>query len=267
VKPRAAGLSVTRKATSLWSHSGGAERCGSLRCGTRARVAQEHVWHKKGISGSMWRTHSRGWGDEGMRATGRLLIAGLCCVSSTSCVWHPRYPGAWAPRERVAPGLCPDVAGTYEDAGESASKSPEPRRLSSILLIGHPVQAPSATTVELRQPDADTLEVLARDGPEVIAQRVFSRAAGGFSWNSKRLRLSYGLRGIAGEGFALGGCWLRIYLARNSDGWLVVRHRAEEAGLVYIIPVLGSTSGWCRFPPAGDAGSGAPPGRDAEPPG
>jgi hypothetical protein len=187
-----------------------------------------------------------------MRATGRLLVAGLCCVSFTSCVWHPRYPRAWAPREPGTEGVCPDVAGTYENLGESSGKSPKPRWLSSILF-GLYTATPSFTgTVELRQPDDDTLEVLVWNGPEA-EHRVFSRGTGDLSWDADRLKVRHGYRRLAAEGLGLVGGWQTVYLARDTDGWLVVKLRVESIGLLLIIPMFGSMSGWSRFAPAGGA--------------
>ncbi len=188
-----------------------------------------------------------------MRATARLLIAGLCCVSFTSCVWHPRYPRAWAPREPETEGVCPDVAGTYEDLGESGGRSPKPQWLSSILLGLYTAVPSFAGTVELRQPDEDTLEVLVWDGVRLAEQRTFSRAAGDLSWDAQRLKIRHGYGPLAAEGFALVSGWQTIYLARNTEGWLVAKLRVESIGFLLFIPMLGSMSGWSRFAPAGDA--------------
>jgi hypothetical protein len=168
-----------------------------------------------------------------------LLLTGL-----TACAFYQKYPADWAVVVSIEKNKCPDISGTYKNLGESKQKGDEHKRLDRILIPQSLIS--DSISVNIHQSNEDTLEISFWKGQKLILKKIYSKENKEFSCSPQGIRIRY-KDWFGGEGFELGMEWGWLYLAKSTDGALVVNQRSKVFGVLFFIPVFGSGSTWYRF--------------------
>lgn len=174
-----------------------------------------------------------------VRHIGWLLfaLAAGCSISQT-------YPGAWPRVDPTRIGGCPPVAGDYLSDGVRADPFAAPTSLSAMALETISRDA----IVRISQYGADSLRLAVWQDGGLLAQRLFSRARGNLTCTPEGVRLACGRRSepvVSG----LAVSWPRLYLARATDGSLMVQEVKPYIAFLLLIPFPGVSRSWHRFSP------------------
>ena len=159
-----------------------------------------------------------------------LLVGCAACVSAT------KYPNDW-PQPDLADIGCPNISGTYTDAGLSASApdrtGDDPEGDLSRYFFDYEKSEIAYTRIS--RIDENSMRVESFGAGESPLSRLLARdedftCRNGRLWVSERLR-------IVDDGLWLRGRE-RIGLALSMDGSLVGESRIRAAGRVFVIPIL-----------------------------
>lgn len=178
------------------------------------------------------------------------LIVAVCTVLGPGCSYHAEYPAHWPEIAAAGSELCPELAGTYRNAGErwagkGSSPQYQPPYLSSYFFTDAATAA-KAGVIVLSEPEDGRLRIEAGNN------------GGAFMWAEKYRGSDYNCedgwltvsetRSVAEN---VSGWERTVYWIRKaSDGSLIVQIRSSGAGVVFVVPVAGSTTEWVRFAPA-----------------
>ncbi len=186
-----------------------------------------------------------------------LLMAG--CIPIIN---KPSYPVEWpsAATERI--GACPAITGKYVNHGqlyiEAGIKCPPPSALegrwSCDLELGPNLGIASpAVTVEIAQPDAETMNVQMLDRDGVAREMRTLHLNEEYQCDAETLYFS--ATGSAVMGKALSGALLqhRRAFVRDTKGELVMTVRDDIEALMAFIGILKSDVSYVRWTPAGTA--------------
>jgi hypothetical protein len=213
-----------------------------------------------------------------------VFLIGSAILSSLlldSCVFRQKYPPEWA--ELVSPegNKCPDISGRYEIAGESIDKTPsyEPEKetWSAVEITESKIRplylyqvfpmkyfifrggVTGATYVQIWQPAENTLEISFMDDGGLIEKKIYSESKKEYACSPKGISFPFGrgasVGGVAGGmagpiPFASGiGNWGKYYLARSTDGCLVIKEEGTAAAFFMMMPAVRPYETWHRFQP------------------
>jgi len=169
------------------------------------------------------------------------LIAVSVSLLLTGCmgVVNP-YPATWSELHKED---CAVVVGTYNNEGENKEGGRSPSLLGLLAHFSRGSKiALSQAWVTLGMPEAGIFEVHSS-----VGTLRFVASQGQFSCREDGIELSSRFEG-GNLGPALGS--YTMTLARDKEGWLVVRWEIRERGLVWLlIPVSTHSREWYRFRP------------------
>jgi hypothetical protein len=185
--------------------------------------------------------------DRSVRQTASAIGLTVILASCVS-VSHPDYPAQW-PTLKAPVSHCPDLAGQYLSNAETSplglSTKAGPIYLQELFGFE------KTGRVEIVQPSDKKLVVAIRDNGTLLYQVSYSQKRGEFDCDRAGFlemdqRTSYSSYGPA-ESLVKS----KLYLARSSDGSLVVRIGKRELGTsFFVIPVYyGNKWIWLRFRP------------------
>lgn len=155
-------------------------------------------------------------------------------LSCTACVSATRYPHDW-PQPDLADIGCPDISGTYTDAGLSASAPGRSGDQGDLSRHFFDYEKSEVTYTRISKVDANSMRVESFGAGENPLSRLLARDED-FTCRNGRLWISERLR-IVDDGLSLRGRE-RIGLALSTDGSLVGESRVRAAGRVFVIPLL-----------------------------
>lgn len=175
------------------------------------------------------------------------LILAVCTALAAGCSYHAEYPAHWPEIAAAGSELCPELAGTYRNAGERWAGEGSSPQYQPPYLAGYfftdAAAAAKAEGIVLSEPADGRLRIEAKtDGGVLMAVDKYRdsdyRCMEGWLAVSETRSMAENVSG-----------WERIvYLMRRaSDGSLIVQIRSSGAGLVFVVPVAGSSTEWVRF--------------------
>jgi hypothetical protein len=175
------------------------------------------------------------------------LIVAVCAALGAGCSYHAEYPAHWPEIAAAGSELCPELAGTYRNAGERwAGEGCSPQYLPPYLSSYFFTDAATAAKAE----------VIVLSAPEDGRLRVEAENNGSaFMWVEKYRGSDYSCvdgwltvsetRSVAEN---VSGWERTVYgMRRASDGSLIVQIRSSGAGVVFVVLVAGSATEWVRF--------------------
>jgi hypothetical protein len=188
----------------------------------------------------------------------------VVCIFSTGCTMQPVYGNSWAAQVRLDDGVCPDIDGTYRNAGERFDFDTHNRRIVSLahLLNGgfsadafQAVDRLGATTLNAADDPHQTVSLRLE---ESALQVEATRTDGGVrtfdlpvrprcrnsilfiesDWSGGSVVLA---SGVGRTSLALG--WAE-------DGSLLARASGSGIAFLFWLPIgMGSAADWTIFPP------------------
>lgn len=174
----------------------------------------------------------------------------VAAVLSTGCSSHGAYPVEWGDLSPAVGESCPSLAGEFQNAGERAvpeGGSPQysPPYLSSYFFAD---TAAAARAKRVR---------ITGDGNEALKVELFGEAA---SPQPRILQRQEDYRCEDGWLLLESSRWVAEQVSgfesmtyrfrRANDGALVVQVSASALGVIFLVPIAGSSTEWHRFPPA-----------------
>jgi hypothetical protein len=171
---------------------------------------------------------------------------------------NPPYPIEWSPAALERVGSCPSIAGTYANQGklyiEAGITCSSPRREGrwscDLELAPNLGIAGSAVTVEITQPDAQTMNVRLL-GENATAQHVATLLLGK-DYQCDADTLYFSSAGSMVEARALSGAVFNHKRAfvRDAKGELVMKVRDDTTALMIFIGIVKSDTSYVRWIPA-----------------
>lgn len=178
----------------------------------------------------------------------------VIAVVAPGCSSHGVYPVEWGGLSPAVGDSCPTLAGEFQNAGERAvpqGGSPQysPPNLSSYFLADTATAA-RAKRVRLTG-DADEALKVELFGENIALEPLILQRQEDYRCEDGWLLLESS-RWMAEQvsGFES----LTYRLRKADDGSLVVQVRASGVGVIFVVPVAGSSTEWHRFPPVESGG-------------
>lgn len=173
----------------------------------------------------------------------------VAAVLSSGCSSHGAYPVEWGGLSASPADSCPSLAGEFQNAGERAvpqggSPQSSPPYLSSYFLADTAAAA-RATRVRITG-DANTelmVEALgeaASPEPRVLQRQEDYRCEDGWLVLASSRWVAEQVSGFES---------MTYRFRRANDGALVVQVSASALGVIFVVPIAGSSTEWHRFPP------------------
>lgn len=166
------------------------------------------------------------------------------------CSYHAVYPADWASLSSGAADGCPSLAGVYRNAGERAvpeGGSPQysPPYLSSYFFEDTAAAA-RADRVRISGDANAGLRIELSGGeaspaPRVLQRQTHYRCEDGWLLLESSRWLAENVSGFESMTY-------RFRMA--TDGAMVVQVDSSAVGIVFLVPVAGSSTEWYRFLPA-----------------
>jgi hypothetical protein len=194
------------------------------------------------------------------------VVLGTAC-GLAGCVSRDPYPDYWPALTTAPKSSCADIAGRYRNeaihtgrcyAGDSAYKAEWTCDVRLTWALGEPAIASDEQSVEIRQPDADRIEIVTSG-----ATRVLRRSAGDFDCDDEGIEFSQHASTFSKQDeskaanatltamellFASGGVnSLSLHFSRAADGSLVAKLSESSSGLVLAIPYHRSSRHYLRW--------------------
>ncbi|MDW7748294.1 hypothetical protein [Halomonas sp.] len=181
-----------------------------------------------------------------------LVLAAIVVVPG--CSSHGVYPVEWGGLSASPGESCPTLAGEFQNAGERSvpeGGSPQysPPYLSSYFL------ADTATAARAKRVrftgdanEALKVELLGEDAslePLILQRQEDYRCEGGWMLLESSRWVAEQVSGVES---------LTYRLRKADDGALVVRVSASAFGVIFVVPIAGSSTEWHRFPPGESGG-------------
>lgn len=142
---------------------------------------------------------------------------------------------------------CPDIAGVYQD--RTGSESLRYLLLSDNFLpsAGTAGKYSNPRKAVINQSDANSVAVEITDDDGATVHRIFRRDRDEIACEDGMI--SFPTR-IEGSPLILGAGWITPYLAKDHEGWLVVKMKEKGGGLLFfVVPVGASMVRWHRYSP------------------
>jgi hypothetical protein len=168
-----------------------------------------------------------------------LLLPGLV-VTWLLC---QRYPSEWA--SLADTNRC-NISGVYSNMGENIDATPLPL---VGLLHNASVETPEGdvTTVQITQPDDNTLEFAFWRGKELIQKRARLQNKRDYHCSSKGIGFTFSETATRATSCEWKRMWGSYFFSKGADGSLVVHKSGFEAGLLLVVPIVGPDSLWYKF--------------------
>jgi len=162
----------------------------------------------------------------------------------SGCVFHAPYPAAWPTLPASGAEDCRHFEGSYADRGEIPDSSVQPSLTRE--LFGYHSEWPGAKRVAFSLTGTEILEIAVWSGDVHLFTRTLTTQTGDFACEAGRLVI-HSRRWFAAD-VVLGRENVRVELSLVGRH-LVAQIRTFTAGvIVIIVPVVGSTTNWYRFP-------------------
>jgi hypothetical protein len=174
----------------------------------------------------------------------------LCCLPLllgllASCSIQQRYPGAWPRVDPTRVAGCPDVTGVYLNDGVRGDPFGALVSLSDLLQLG----STSESILRISQYGADSLAIVVWRDDRQVARRMLSRSQGNLTCTPAGVGLTCGWHFVGREGLELGAARRTLYLAKATDGSLMVQDVEFTVGVLIVLPIIGTMRSWHRFSP------------------
>lgn len=174
----------------------------------------------------------------------------LCCMALSACVYQrPDFPGDWAPLE-TGQTDCSALNGVYMNVGVriSPNNKRSSGRLGPLLFqdLNRWDLRDAVHNVEVSVTKDGILEVAAwpNDQSFLVSKR-YSTNEGEYRCDDGTIQFS---RSEAGSQMGISGASsVTTYIARGTDGALIVRDSAVTAALLIVVPAGGVMHEWFRF--------------------
>jgi len=173
----------------------------------------------------------------------------VAAVLSSGCSSYSAYPVEWGSLSASPGNSCPSLAGEFQNAGERAvpeGGSPQysPPYLSSYFLADIAAAA-QATRVRITgDANAELMVEALGEGaslePRILQRQEDYRCEDGWL-------LLESSRWVAEQVSGFESMTYRF--RRANDGALVVQVSASALGVILVVPIVGSSTEWHRFPP------------------
>ena len=188
-----------------------------------------------------------------------LMLATVPLVTGCIPVMNnPPYPIEWSPVALERVGSCPVIAGTYSNQGslyiEAGVRCTSPRRdgrwSCDLELAPNLGIAGSAVTVEITQPDEQTMNVRLLDENATVQHVATLYLAKDYQCDPDSLYFSSAGSVVAAR--ALSGAVLNHKRAfvRDAKGELVMKVREDTTALMLFIGIVKSDTSYVRWMPA-----------------
>lgn len=179
----------------------------------------------------------------------------VIAVVAPGCSSHGVYPVEWGGLSPAAgDDSCPSLTGVYQNAGERAVPQGGSPQYSPPYLTGYffadTAAAAHAKRVRITG-DASgvlTVEALGEDAslePRILQRQDDYRCEDGWLLLESSRWMAEQVSGFES---------LTYRLRKTHDGSLVVQVSASGVGVVFVVPVAGSSTEWHRFPPVESGG-------------
>ncbi|CAM3316984.1 hypothetical protein [Halomonas lysinitropha] len=173
----------------------------------------------------------------------------VAAVLSSGCSSHGTYPVEWGGLSASPGDSCPSLTGVYRNAGERAVPEGGSPQYSPPYLSSY-FHANSTTAVRAKRVritgDANAeLMVEALDEAAPLEQRILQRQEDYLCEDGWLLLESS--RWVAEQVSGFESMTYRF--TRANDGTLVVQVSASALGVIFVVPVAGSSTEWHRFQP------------------
>ena len=183
---------------------------------------------------------------------GRSIL--FLCILCSACVSNEEYPNDWPPIV-VGNTECPDISGTYEDAGRYASTNEysfaSGSRLTDYVYRNSAGAFPILVYVVIAQSDTDEMRTTIHSEHKVYDTRTLSRELGHFVCEDGKIWITQTEWGA--HVLAVGRVKDRIGLTKAEDGSLIGEMQSSGAGVaLFVVPFKLSSEDyvrWSRFEP------------------
>jgi len=168
-------------------------------------------------------------------------------VVNTGCSYHAAYPEYWPAIHSTAGNVCPEIAGRFHNAGqrrvsEGGSAQYQPPYLSSYFFTDMN-KAAGATKILISWASTEHLQIRAEDNNGILMTTEMQLGKD-FTCQEGSMIIKNN-RTVAEN---VSGYERIVYLLSSAtDGSLVVQIKSWAAGLVFVVPVAGSSTEWQRF--------------------
>ncbi len=174
----------------------------------------------------------------------------LCCMALSACVYQrPDFPGDWAPLE-TGQTDCVAISGVYANVGVwiRSDNTRSRGRLGPLLFqdLKRWDLKEAVDNVEISLTKDGILEVAAWPGNQsFVVTKQYSRNKGEYRCDGGTIQMS---RSEAGSEMGMSGVSsVTTYIAKSTDGALVLRVSGVTMGLLIVVPVAGALHEWYSF--------------------
>ena len=181
----------------------------------------------------------------------RMYYIRVMLISSllTACTYNSSLPREWGNITNKG-NECPTISGRYSNIGEESPDNP-PRdtydkiQLSELLLPGIESELIEINHVEINQENGNNIVLSAWDNSSLIYKKSIERRVQ-FECTGKYIIISESSMESPEGGIYYSNA--KIYLAKNTEGFLVVNEYIKNRGLaLLVIPYASNKSYWYRF--------------------
>lgn len=178
------------------------------------------------------------------------FLALVAAVVMPGCSSHGVYPVEWGGLSAAEGDSCPSVAGVYQNAGERAvpkGGSPQysPPYLSSYFFADTAAEARENRVRITGEADValriELLDEQASVEPRLLLRQEHYRCEDGWLLLETSRWMAEQASGFESMAYRF---------RKTDDGAMVVRVSASAVGVVFVVPVAGSSTEWHRFLPA-----------------
>lgn len=180
-------------------------------------------------------------------------MLGVTLVAA-SCASHHPFPGNWTVPQQEPGSRCPDISGTYRNAGEAMDGK------SGIRLMHRwfgnmndfpvpPERWKDIGKISIQQNGQDDIRITGLSDVEPLFTKVLTKSAGDFTCRDGWIELE------ATTLQATSSAFVRTQETRGfarAGGYLIERSAADSFGMMLIVPVGGKGTYWYRYAGAGD---------------
>lgn len=160
-----------------------------------------------------------------------------------ACVSVQDYPLAWGKPFLGEGGACPQVDGVFQNQGHGSDPRYPPNLAWQLFVHSSPWR--SADRVQIQLTDSNIVSIRTLSGNSVLYQHDLVRGKNTFSCEGGFLAIPKG-QFINRDG-VLASENATVYLAPSDGGSLVVKERTTAVGLMFLVPVAGSSTTWSRY--------------------
>lgn len=170
----------------------------------------------------------------------------LCVVPSIGflgCSGSDPYPDEWGITEKFNNPEKIDISGKYQNHGVCSDKDSQFVNLMRFMVENYDA---ACNTVTIKKKNNKTIVFTFWKDDSQLCKMVFREKDGTIEYTEEGIEIS-GATSTRAEGQGVARTWRSLVLTKAIDGSLVVREDQDGFGLLMVIPLFGTYTGWYKF--------------------